>query len=85
MENNYETVCLCALNSIFGYEPRVASALIENLGSASAVFEMSDADKDAVFGPYSKYRGKIVKKDLDAAEAVLQRLRRWDGVCRHHF
>ena len=79
MENNYETVCLCALNSIFGYEPRVASALIENLGSASAVFEMSDADKDAVFGPYSKYRGKIVKKDLDAAEAVLQRLRR-DGT-----
>ena len=79
MENNYETVCLCALNSIFGYEPRVASALIENLGSASAVFEMSDADKDAVFGPYSKYRGKIVKKELDAAEAVLQRLRR-DGT-----
>lgn len=79
MENNYETVCLCALNSIFGYEPRVASALIENLGSASAVFEMSDADKDAVFGPYSKYRGKIVKKELDAAEAVLQRLWR-DGA-----
>lgn len=79
MENNYETVCLCALNSIFGYEPRVASALIENLGSASAVFEMSDADKDAVFGPYSKYRGKIVKKELDAAEEVLQRLRR-DGT-----
>ena len=79
MENNYETVCLCALNSIFGYEPRVASALIENLGSASAVFAMSDADKDAVFGPYSKYRGKIVKKELDAAEAVLQRLRR-DGT-----
>lgn len=75
MENNYETVCLCALNTIFGYEPRIASALIESLGSAAAVFAMSDADKDAVLGPYSKFRGKIVKSELDRAEEVLRRLR----------
>lgn len=75
MEYNYETVCLCALNSIFGYEPRVAMALLETLGSAAAVFAMSDSDKDAAFGPYGKYRGKIVKSELDAAEAMLRRLR----------
>ena len=75
MDNNYETVCLCALNSIFGYEPRIASALIESLGSAAAVFAMSEADKDAVLGPYSKFRGRIVKSELDSAEEVLRRLR----------
>ncbi len=76
MESNYETVCLCALNSIFGYEPRIALALIESLGSAAAVFAMSEEEKEAVLGPYSKYRSRIVRSELDAAESVLQRLHR---------
>ena len=75
MENNYETVCLCALNSIFGYEPRVASALIENLGSASAVFAMTEGEKDELFGPFSKYRGKLSAGALDEAEEHLRLVR----------
>ena len=79
MENNYETVCLCAMNTIFGYEPRVAGALIESLGSASAVFAMTEDDKDSVFGPYSKYRGRICTEELDRAEAVLRDVREAGG------
>lgn len=79
MENNYETVCLCALNTIFGYEPKIAGALLENLGSASAVFALSDGEKDAVFGPYSKYRGRICCGELERAESTLREMRR-EGV-----
>lgn len=75
MDENYETVCLCALNDIFGYEPRVALALLENLGSARAVFGMTEEEKDAVFGPYGKHRGKICGKALDRAEGWLRSLR----------
>ncbi len=79
MENNYETVCLCALNTIFGYEPKIAAALLENLGSASAVFGLSEGEKDAVFGPYSKYRGRICCGELERAESALREMRR-EGV-----
>ena len=75
MESNYETVCLCALNTIFGYEPRVAGALMESLGSAAAVFAMTESDKDSVFGPFSKYRGRICGEELDRAESVLRDMR----------
>ncbi len=79
MESNYENVCLCALNTIFGYEPRVAGALLESLGSAAAVFAMTESEKDSVFGPYSKYRGRICAEELDRAEAVLRDVRKAGG------
>ena len=35
MERNYsEKVCLCALNRIFGYEPKVAHRIVGAAGSA---------------------------------------------------
>ena len=40
MEKN-EIICACALGKVFGYEPRIALSLVENLGSASAVFALS--------------------------------------------
>lgn len=79
MESNYETVCLCALNTIFGYEPRIAGALLESLGSASAVFALTETEKDGVFGPYSKYRGRICGEELDRAEAALSATRASGG------
>lgn len=75
MDENYETVCLCALNSIFGYEPRVALALLDSLGSAGAVFGLSEDGKDTVFGPFGKFRRKICPEALDAAEEHLRRVR----------
>lgn len=75
MNENYETVCLCALNTVFGYEPRVGAALLESLGSGSAVFGMSEREKDELFGPFSKYRGKLSTGALDAAEEHLRLVR----------
>lgn len=37
-----EQVALCALNKIFGYHPRLAMALMEEAGSALAVFSAGD-------------------------------------------
>lgn len=75
MNENYETVCLCALNTLFGYEPRVGAALLESLGSGSAVFGMTEREKDELFGPFSKYRGKLCNEALDSAEEHLRLVR----------
>jgi hypothetical protein len=59
MDNTKEKACLCALNRIFGFEPKIGLALISHLGSASEVFSLSDKDLDTLLGPYSRYRGQI--------------------------
>lgn len=38
MINDDENIALCALNRIFGYHPRLALSLMEDAGSAAAVF-----------------------------------------------
>ena len=71
MTSDEERKCLCALNMILGFRPRVTKALISALGSASAVFRMSEKEKDEVFGPHSHIKGKIVPESLAAAEREL--------------
>jgi len=75
-----ETVCHCALNRIFGYEPRIALALIEALGSASAIFEMSRSGLDDILGPFSKHRDDISFLALEKAADELNRL--YSAGCR---
>lgn len=75
-----EKACCLALNRAFGHEPRVAVALIESLGSASEIFEMSRKDLDSLFGPYSKYKGLINVDMLSEAESELQMIE--NGGCR---
>ena len=75
MGGNYdETLCCCALNMIFGYEPKISIALIGTLGSAAAVFRLDRDGLDAVFGPYSRHAGKISGEALDAAGRELSRV-----------
>jgi len=75
MEDRFkERVSAAALGRIFGYEPLYVSGLVSRLGSASAVFDLSPKEADAVLGPYSKYRGKICRAALDAASAELEAL-----------
>ena len=62
-----ETLCCCALNMIFGYEPKISHALVEALGSAAAVFSLDREGLDTVFGPYSVHRSRISPKALDDA------------------
>ncbi|MGN0190026.1 MAG: DNA-processing protein DprA, partial [Candidatus Cryptobacteroides sp.] len=71
--NNSENICLCALNNIFGYEPGIALLLLENLGSATAVFAMDDDARDRLLGPYSRYRGRLCQREIDNACHILER------------
>ena len=75
MDNLFdERASACALNRIFGYEPRYASELIKNLGSAKAVFELTGTELDDILGPFCKYRGKINDSAREEAARELERL-----------
>ena len=78
MENFEEKASLCALNRIFGFDPKVALALISHLGSAAEVFRLSPEDIDGLLGPHSKYRDLIVTSAVDQAAEELHRLQSSD-------
>lgn len=67
-------VSAIALNDIFGYEPKFSHRIIDALGSAEAVFELSEDEKIRVFGPYSKFLPHICDESLDKAEKQYRRL-----------
>ena len=74
MVSNEEKYGMCALNRIFGFEPRVAHSLLAHLGNATEVFHMKEDEIRNVIGPWSKYRGRICRKALDEAEEELLKL-----------
>lgn len=69
-----EKIATCALNRIFGFEPRLGHALICFAGSAEAVFDMDSTQIREAMGPYWKYISQIVPQALEQAENEL------DGV-----
>lgn len=75
MEITHEKACHCALNRIFGFEPKIALALINHFGSATEVFNLSPEELDLLLGPYSKYRGCISPGMLDDSYKELESLR----------
>lgn len=74
MKNFEEKACLCALNRIFGFKPKIALALISNFGSASEVFSMRDKDIDLVLGPYSAHTKGLKKASVEKEARELERL-----------
>lgn len=74
MEITHEKACLCALNRIFGFEPKIALALISHLGSAAGVFELKTEEIGQLLGPHSKHRGSISDRALGQAYAELESL-----------
>ena len=74
MEITYEKACLCALNRIFGFEPRIALALITHLGGASEVFNLPSKEMDILLGPHSKYQGLISPGAVEKAYRELEGL-----------
>lgn len=74
MENFEEKACLCALNRIFGFEPKYGLALIGHCGSAADVFRLKEDELEQLLGPFSKYRGKICVRAVDEAAEELTRL-----------
>lgn len=69
-----ETAGLCALNRIFGFEPRIAHALISHFGSAREIFCIPQKDIDNLLGPYSRYKGKITRHVLESTKRELEEL-----------
>ena len=61
MENFEEKACLCALGKIFGFKPKIATALIEHLGFSVKLIECG-AENLKLTTP----------ADLPLAEAILQ-------------
>ena len=79
MENFKEKACLCALNRIFGFEPKVALELISRLGSASAVFDLTSKELDGLLaGPFFKYKGQICPQAVENEADELEKLSSMD-------
>ena len=76
MKTLVEKAGLCALNRIFGFEPKIGHALISNIGSATELFNMKSSEIDDILGPFSKYKGKICSKELDSSAEELESLSR---------
>ena len=74
MENLHEKQSLCALNRIFGFEPKIAHALIAHIGSASEIFNLSSREIDALLGPFSKFRGQLNPQALEDAARETEEL-----------
>jgi DNA processing protein len=89
MENFEEKACLCALGKIFGFKPRIASALIEHLGDAREVFKISRDDLELLLGPHSQYTDVIRKSAVYEAAEELERYARLDisflGCTEEHY
>ena len=76
MKTMEEKYSLCALNRIFGFEPKVAHALISHVGSASGIFSLAPKDIDMIIGPWSKYKGKICPRAFEEAAEEVERLKK---------
>ena len=77
MENSKEErACLCALNRIFGFEPKIGAGLVELFGGASEVFRQSGKDISDALGAYSrtKYAAGISLSAYESAAIELERL-----------
>ncbi len=75
MRNIDEKYSLCALNRIFGFDPKTAHALISHIGSASDIFRLPEKEVDHLLGPWSKFKGRINRKSFDEAAEEIEKLR----------
>lgn len=71
---------MCTLGRIFGFKPLYAHAMVDELGSASAVFGLSAGQKAELLGAASRYVAELNDDALEFSRAELERLQR-DG-CR---
>lgn len=69
-----EKVSACALNRIFGNEPVLAARIQSSLGSARAVFELSNPEKADLLGHGSRYLSLINDRELERSSRELETL-----------
>ncbi|MBR5300893.1 MAG: DNA-protecting protein DprA [Bacteroidales bacterium] len=71
MEQHEEKACLCALNRIFGFSPKIGLALISHTGSAADVFRLGNRELEDLLGPSSRHKREITRKAVEEASAEL--------------
>ena len=76
MDSFEEKACLCALNRIFGFEPKKGLALIERMGCASAVFALDKDGLEDLLGPYCRQRFQIRQAAVFEAAHELEALKK---------
>ena len=79
MKHFEEKACLCALNRIFGFKPKIALALISHFGSASEVFSLNEKELNLVLGPYAGYKAHLGLASAEKEAKELEALAR-DGI-----
>ena len=71
-----ETLCLCALNKIFGYCPSTGQALVNVIGSASGVFELNSSELGQILASHPNYLAQINKQLLDDTSEELENIQK---------
>ena len=79
MEDEKETLCLCALNRIFCYEPVVGLRLLEYFGTAAAVFEAPSGQLGRLLHARPEYAGKVHRGALAESARELESVERLGG------
>lgn len=79
MKQFEEKACLCALNRVFGFKPKIAIALISHFGSASEVFSLNEKELDLILGPYSGYKSQLGMASAEKEAKELEALAR-EGI-----
>ena len=74
MEQHEEKACLCALNRIYGFSPKIGLALISHTGSAADVFRIGKRELEELLGPHSRHKGEITWKAVEEASTELAAL-----------
>ena len=77
MTGHDERICVCALNTIFGFKPQISLSLMRTFGSASAVFGLDREALRDIFGPYNTDADLIGPSALDKAADELEKIRRY--------
>ena len=71
---NLTAVGACALGREFGYEPNIAHQLIEAAGSIANLYTIPEQEREALLGPYSRFRGRLSDSSLDRARAEMKKV-----------
>jgi DNA processing protein len=75
MKTFEETASLCALNRIFGFEPKIGIALLQHFGNATEIMRLTPKDQELILGPHSKYSGKFNIQTVEKTAEELIRLK----------
>ena len=81
--NEEERACLCALNRIFGFEPKIGKGLLDAFGGPTAVFKAKSNEISDFLGSLarSRYSPLVTGSAFESAAIELEKLAR-DGSAK---